>query len=195
MTEQLSFKLRENNPYDNPDYKYELDIDTNDVNLMSEIINSTSFVETDNETGVTLYDNNKQALLAEKERIQQLFSGPITDKQTRSIPNTELAQKWHNPVLEQRFQYLKQLTKQGWRIELEAIDQIDNGYWHFDPVTKLPYPDQTTNRFGDLPPVTYTTYVYPPKSNDFIDDLQASFNTPLEAYQWLVDKQHLPASN
>lgn len=72
MTEQLNFKLRENNPYDNPDYKYELDIDTNDVNLMSEIIDSTSFVETDNETGVTLYDNNKQALLAEKERIQQL---------------------------------------------------------------------------------------------------------------------------
>lgn len=73
MAEQLNFKLRENNPYDNPDYKYELDIDTNDVNLMSEIINSTSFVETDNETGVTLYANNKQALLAEKQRIQQLI--------------------------------------------------------------------------------------------------------------------------
>ena len=71
MNNQLNFKLRENNPYDNPDYKYELDIDTNNVKLMSEIIDSTSFVETDNETGVTLYDNNKQELLAEKERIQQ----------------------------------------------------------------------------------------------------------------------------
>lgn len=73
MTEQLNFKFRENNPYDNPDYKYELDIDTNDVKLMSEIIDSTSFVETDNETGVTLYANNKQELLAEKQRIQQLI--------------------------------------------------------------------------------------------------------------------------
>ena len=72
MNNQLNFKLRENNPYDNPDYKYELDIDTNNVKLMSEIIDSTSFVETDNETGVTLYANNKQALLDEKERIQQL---------------------------------------------------------------------------------------------------------------------------
>lgn len=72
MAEQLNFKLRKNNPYDNPDYNYELDIDTNNVKLMSQIIDSTLFVETDNETGVTLYDNNKQALLAEKERIQQL---------------------------------------------------------------------------------------------------------------------------
>ena len=73
MNNQLNFKLRENNPYDNPDYKFELDIDTNNEKLISKIINSTSFVETDNETGVTLYDNNKQALLAEKERIQQLI--------------------------------------------------------------------------------------------------------------------------
>ena len=68
----LNIQLRENNPYDDPDYKFELDIDTNDVKLMSEIIDSTFFVETDNETGVTLYANNKQELLAEKERIQQL---------------------------------------------------------------------------------------------------------------------------
>lgn len=188
----LNFQLRENKPYDNPDYKYELGIDTNNAKLISRIINSTSLVETDNETGVTLYANNKQELLTEKQAIEQLCSDQITDKQAHSTPNTELAQKWHNPVLEQRFQALQQLVKQGWRIELETIDQTDNGYWHFDPVTKLPYPDQKTNRFGDLPPVTYTTYVYPPKSNDFIDDLQASFNTPLEAYQWLIDKQHLP---
>ena len=74
MAEQLNFKLRKNNPYDNPDYNYELDIDTNNVKLMSQIIDSTLFVETDNETGVTLYANNKQALLAEKERIQQLVT-------------------------------------------------------------------------------------------------------------------------
>lgn len=191
MNKQLNFKLRENNPHDNPDYKYELDIDTDNVKLISKIINSTLLVETDNETGVTLYSNNKQELLAEKQCIEQLFSDQITDKQTRSIPNTELAQKWHNPVLEQRFQYLQQFAKRGWRIELEVIDQIDNGYWHFDPVTKLPYPDQKTNRFGDIPPVTYTTYVYPPKQDDFIEELQASFNTPLEAYKWLIDKQHL----
>lgn len=73
MNKQLNFKLRENNPYDNPDYKYELDIDTNNVKLMSQIINSTLLVESNDETGVTLYSNNKQALLGEKQRIEQLF--------------------------------------------------------------------------------------------------------------------------
>lgn len=191
MSKQLSFQLRENKSHDNPDYKYELDVDTDNVKLISKIINSTELVETDNETGVTLYSNKKQELLVEKYCIECLFSDPITDKQAHATPNTGLAQQWHNPVLEQRFQILQQLVKQGWRIELEVIDQVDNGYWHFDPATKLPYPDQKTNRFGDLPPVTYTTYVYPPTQSDFIKDLQASFNSPLEAYRWLVDKQHL----
>lgn len=68
----LNFKLRENDPHNNPDYKYQLDIDTDNANLMSQIINSTFFVETDDETGVTLYANDKQALLDEKQRIQQL---------------------------------------------------------------------------------------------------------------------------
>lgn len=73
MNKQLNFKLRENNSHDNPDYKYELDIDTNNVKLMSQIINSTLLVESNDETGVTLYSNNKQALLGEKQRIEQLF--------------------------------------------------------------------------------------------------------------------------
>lgn len=68
----LNFKFRENNPHNNPDYKYELDIDTDNVDLRSQIINSTWLVESDDETGVTLYANNKQELLNEKERIQQL---------------------------------------------------------------------------------------------------------------------------
>lgn len=185
------FNLRENNLNDNPDYKYELDIDTNDVKLISQIINSTSLFESNDETGVTLYFNNKQALLDKKQQIEQLFSNTLTDKNANPIPNTELSQRWHNPVLEKRFQYLQQLAKQGWRIELETIDQIDNGYWHLDPVTKLPYPNQKANPFGDIPTVTYTTYVYPPKQDDFVEKLQASFNTPLEAYKWLVDEQHL----
>lgn len=122
----------------------------------------------------------------------KVFKKPATDRSVPSIPNTKLSQKWRNPVLEKRFQYLQQLAKKGWRIELETIDQIDNGYWHFDPVTKLPYPDQKTNRFGDIPTVTYTTYVYPPKQDIFVEELQASFNSPLAAYKWLVDEQHLP---
>lgn len=69
----LNFQLRENNPYDNPDYKFELDIDTNDEKLISKIIKSTLLVETDNETGVTLYSNDKQELLAEKQVIEHLF--------------------------------------------------------------------------------------------------------------------------
>lgn len=86
----------------------------------------------------------------------KVFKKPATDRSVPSIPNTKLSQKWRNPVLEKRFQYLQQLAKKGWRIELETIDQIDNGYWHFDPVTKLPYPDQKTNRFGDISP----SYLY-----------------------------------
>lgn len=187
----MKLKLRKNTPYDNPDYKYELDIDTNDVKLISQIINSTSLFESNDETGVTLYSNNKQALLDEKQHIEQLFSNTLANENANPIPNTEFSQKWHNPVLEKRFQYLQQLVKQGWRIELETIDQIDNGYWHLDPVTKLPYPNQKANPFGDISSVTYTTYVYPPKQDDFVEELQASFNTPLEAYKWLVDEQHL----
>lgn len=186
-----NFKLRKNNLNDNPDYKYELDIDTDDVKLISQIINSTSLFESNDETGMTLYSNNKQALLDEKQRIEQLVLDAVTNEKDHPTPNTELSQTWRNPVLEKRFQCLQQLAKQGWRIELETIDQIDNGYWHLDPITKLPYPNQKANPFGDIPSVTYTTYVYPPTQDDFVEKLQASFNTPLEAYKWLVDEQHL----
>ena len=179
----MKLKLRKNTPYDNPDYKYELDIDTNNTKLISQIVNSTPLFESNDKTGVTLYSNNKKALLEEKQRIEQLFPNALANKKAHSILNTELSQEWHNPVLEQRFQYLQQLAKQGWRVELETIDQIDNKYWHLDPVTKLPYPDQKTNRFGDVPAVTYTTHIYPPKQDNFVEELQASFSTPLEAYK------------
>lgn len=188
----MQFKLRQNDPNDNPDYKYELDIDTNDAKLISQIINTTSLFESNDETETTLYSNNRQTLLDEKQRTNQLFSNTLADKNANPIPNTEFSQEWNNPVLEKCFQYLQKLAKQGWRIELETIDQIDNGYWHLDPATKLPYPDQKTNQFGDISTVTYTTYVYPPKQDDFVEELQASFDTPLEAYKWLVDEQHLP---
>lgn len=68
----LNFKLRKNNLHGKPGYKYELDIDTDNVDLMSLIINSTFFTKFYDETKVTLYSSNKQGLLAEKERIQQL---------------------------------------------------------------------------------------------------------------------------
>ena len=80
MNEQSNFKLRENDPYDNPDYKYELDIDTSDEKLISKIIKSSLLVETHNETGITLYSNNKQELLAEKYCIEYLFLDPTTGK-------------------------------------------------------------------------------------------------------------------
>lgn len=105
--------------------------------------------------------------------------------------NTEFSQSWHNPVLQERFKYLEQLAKQGWRIELDTIDQISNGYWHVEPTTKLPYPDQKLNQFGKVSLVTYMIYVYPPQQADYLEDLHASFNDPLTAYQWLVDESDL----
>lgn len=80
MNKQLNFKLRKNTPHNNPDYKYELDIDTDDEKLISKIIKSSLLVETHNETGVTLYSNNKQELLVEKYCIECLFLDPITGK-------------------------------------------------------------------------------------------------------------------
>lgn len=68
----LNFKLRENNLHGKPGYKYELDIDTDNIDLMSLIINSTFFTKFYDETRVTLYSSNKQGLLDERQRIQQL---------------------------------------------------------------------------------------------------------------------------
>lgn len=70
----LNFKLRENNLHGKPGFTYELDINTDNVNLMSQIINSTFLVKSvsDDETRVTLYSSNKQSLLDEKQRIINL---------------------------------------------------------------------------------------------------------------------------
>lgn len=78
----MKLKLRKNTPYDNPDYKYELDIDTNNTKLISQIVNSTPLFESNDETGVTLYSNNKQALLEEKQRIEQLFPDALANKKS-----------------------------------------------------------------------------------------------------------------
>ena len=96
--------------------------------------------------------------------------------------------KWENPPLEMRFKPFQKLVKQGWKIQLEQIDQIDNGYWWREKITGLPIPSQRINRFGDLPLITWSTYVYPPKSEDWIEELNASFDSPMEAYEWLAPR-------
>lgn len=93
---------------------------------------------------------------------------------------------WNNQILESYFNLFQELSKQGWRIEIDKLDQIDNGYWHIDKDTLLPYPDQEFNPFGDIALVTWSTYVYPPKEDDWVDELNASFDSPLEAYEWLA---------
>lgn len=95
---------------------------------------------------------------------------------------------WSNRSLEVKFSLFQELAKQGWRIELERIDQIDNGTWWKDEVTGLPIPNQNINGWGDTPLVTWSTYVYPPKSDDWVEELNASFNSPLEAYKWLAPR-------
>ncbi len=95
---------------------------------------------------------------------------------------------WGNQPLEIRFKIFQKLVKQGWKIQLEQIDQIDNGYWWNEKVTGLPIPSQEINRFGDIPLVTWSTYVYPPKAEDWIEELNASFNSPMQAYEWLAPR-------
>lgn len=97
-------------------------------------------------------------------------------------------QEWCNRPLEVRFDLFQKLVKQGWRIELYQLDQIENGEWWTDEVTKLPVPSQSTNRFGDIALVTWSTYVYPPESDDWLFELNASFDSPLEAYEWLAPR-------
>lgn len=96
--------------------------------------------------------------------------------------------EWCNRPLEVRFDLFQKLVKQGWRIELYQLDQIENGEWWTDEVTKLPVPSQCTNRFGDIALVTWSTYVYPPESDEWIFELTASFDSPLEAYEWLAPR-------
>lgn len=119
----LNFKLRENKPHDNPDYRYELDIDTDDEKLISKIINSTLLVETDNETGVTLYSNNKQELLAEKQVIEQLFSDQITDKQAPSTHQSKISPLIH-PLI--HLVVKTNLTDPDADIDIEAFSRYDS---------------------------------------------------------------------
>nr|DAH80747.1 MAG TPA: transcriptional regulator [Caudoviricetes sp.] len=50
----------------------------------------------------------------------------------------------------------------------------------------LPVPDQWNNYTSRIPLVTWSTYVYPPDSEDYVERLNASFNSPMEAYKWLA---------
>lgn len=95
---------------------------------------------------------------------------------------------WSNKPLEVRFNLFQELAKRGWRIELERIDQIDNGTWWEDEVTGLPIPNQNINCWGDIPLVTWSTYVYPPNSDEWVMRLNASFDSPMEAYEWLAPR-------
>lgn len=95
--------------------------------------------------------------------------------------------KWANPILEMRFKLFQKLVKQGWKIKLEQVNQIGNS-WRRDKITGLPIPNQKFNRFGDIPLITWLTYVYPPKSEDWIEELNASFGSPMEAYEWLAPR-------
>lgn len=95
---------------------------------------------------------------------------------------------WGNWPLEEQFKIFQKLVKQGWKIELEQIDQIGNGHWKNEKVTGLPIPDQKINRFGDISLVTWSTYVYSPKTEDWIEELNASFNSPMQAYEWLAPR-------
>lgn len=96
--------------------------------------------------------------------------------------------EWTNITLEELFNLFHNLVKKGWRIELDSIDQIDNGTWWTAKKTGLPIPSQRNNRFGDIPLVTWSTFVYPPKAEDWIEELNASFDSPLEAYEWLAPR-------
>lgn len=95
---------------------------------------------------------------------------------------------WANRPLEVRFDLFHKLVKKGWKIELDSIDQISNGTWWTDKETGLPIPSQRDNRFGDINLVTWSTYVYPPKTEDWIEELNASFDSPMEAYEWLAPR-------
>ena len=119
----LNFQLRENNPYDNPDYKYELDIDTTDEKLISKIIHSSLLVETHNETGVTLYSNDKRELLALKQVIERLFSDQITDIQVHSTHQSKL-----NPLIHPLIHLVVKtdLTNPDADVDIEAFARYDS---------------------------------------------------------------------
>lgn len=97
--------------------------------------------------------------------------------------------EFSNRQLEKQFLLFQQLTKEGWKIKLDQLNQVANGFWSINRETHLPYPEQQVNPSGDVALVTWSTYVYPPVENaDWIEELNASFNSPLEAYTWLAPR-------
>lgn len=96
--------------------------------------------------------------------------------------------KWNNEVLEQRFKLFNKLTKQGFRIYVTLHYQVESGMYHLDPVTKLPYPDQEKNAFGDTSLVTYDTKVYLPNEKQADKRFSKSFNSIYEAYMFLAEE-------
>ena len=98
--------------------------------------------------------------------------------ETNQLPN------WTNEELKKAFIIFERYLKQGWKIELEQVDQLQTGYWKTR--NGLPFPDQWNNYSSRIPLVTWSTYVYPPDSEDYVERLNASFNSPMEAYKWLA---------
>lgn len=96
--------------------------------------------------------------------------------------------QWNNEVLEQRFKLFRKLTKQGFRIYITLKYQVESGMYHLDPVTKLPYPDQEKNAFGDVALVTYETKVYLPNQKTADKRFSKSFNSIYEAYMFLAEE-------
>lgn len=96
--------------------------------------------------------------------------------------------QWNNEVLEQRFKLFRKLTKQGFRIYITLKYQVESGMYHLDPVTKLPYPDQEKNAFGDVALVTYETKVYLPNEKQADKRFSKSFNSIYEAYMFLAEE-------
>lgn len=60
--------------------------------------------------------------------------------------------------------------------------------YHIDPVTKLPYPDQEKNAFGDIALVAYETKVYLPNEKQADKCFSKSFNSIYEAYMFLAEE-------
>ena len=96
--------------------------------------------------------------------------------------------KWNNEVLEQRFNLFNRLIKKGFRIYVTLKYQVESGMYHIDSVTKLPYPDQEKNAFGDVALVTYETKVYLPNAKRADKHFSKSFNSIYEAYMFLAEE-------
>lgn len=67
------FKLRKNRSDNEPDYKYELDINTTSLSFIKRVMNSTIPFASSNDTSITLYSNDKQELTREKRRIERMI--------------------------------------------------------------------------------------------------------------------------